>query len=295
MNNLLLQCLARRHLSQQGFCLVHGGGVRDHDVDGGTHGVWHLAVSGTVHAVADDVPAAAARKLIADDLSDGIVGNVRLHTSCRAVQYGGVVGQDRGTGGFVQYTLDHSHLIFSSLSVTGSEGVTFPAEGKRLFAVHGIPSFVKVIARDVTTVKGVVGINVDSAEGIDDVHETVEVYAEIVVDRNFVEHGQGIHADLYSVDPGVGQLVRNSVGDGQRHVIVTRSGDQEYLMGLGIDACQNVDVAAAAGRQSGFSRIASADVNIEDWVIVQVLYRRGRQFIVLDCGFDAFCAQRANL
>ena len=276
--------------------MIHGGGVRHHNIHGGTHGIRNLAVAGAVHAVAYHVPAAAAGQLVTDDFRDRVVRNICLHTSCGAVQHGGVVGEDGRTGGLVQNTLDDCHLIFAPLSVAGGKGVALPAEGQRFVAVDGIPAFVEVIAGNISGVEGVIRINLDTAQGVDDIHKTVKVYTEVIIHRNLIEHGKRIHADLYAVNPRVRQLVRYAVGDGQWYIVVTGRGQQKNLAGIGVDAGEDVYVAAAAGGEGGRPGVASADVNVDDRILVKVLNRGGGQFAgLLDGGFNVLCGKRADL
>ena len=152
-----------------------------------------------------------------------------------------------------------------------------------------------MIALNISSIEGIIGIDFNTAKGVDDIHESIEIHTEIVIHRNFIEHGQRIHADLDAVNTRVSQFVRSAVGDGQRYIIITRRGNQEYLSCLGIDARQNIDIAAAAGRQCGRTCIASADVNIQYGIFIE---RRSGGCLCLirrihDGGFHDLCCESA--
>ena len=134
----------------------------------------------------------------------------------------------------------------AALIVPIGEGVPLSNIGEGHGSVHMVDALCEVIS---ARFEIILGIHFDPAQSINDVFKAGEVDPEVVVDINVVELGQGVLADINAINTGVGEFVGEIalIGNGQRHIVVTRSGKQKYLTGVGVDGGNDIHVAAARG------------------------------------------------
>ena len=117
-----------------------------------------------------------------------------------------------------------------------------------------------MITRLVFRVKGIIGYHGNAAKGVYNLLKSREIHPEIIIDVNAVEHRQGIHAHLYSVNSRVGELVWHAAGNGERYIVISGSGNQYNLAGIRVDHGKDVYIAAAFGNQLAGTAVHAADV-----------------------------------
>ena len=139
-----------------------------------------------------------------------------------------------------------------SLDVAGLEGVALPGKGQCGFAVQMVPALGKgggvVVAGAAHGGKGLVGVHIHAADGVDDADEACKVDADVVVHIHAVEVAQCGHAGLHAVQAGMGQLIL-AVGARQINIIIAGGVDEGRLLGGGVDHGKDVHIAAGLFRQ----------------------------------------------
>ena len=110
------------------------------------------------------------------------------------------------------------------------------------------------------SIKGVVRIHINAAQGVHDVDKAPEIDATIIGGLGSVEIIQHSHALLHAIHTGVGQLIQLTV-EGQRQVVVPGGIDEKDLTGLGVHHRQNIHIAAALGVDVGVPLVAAAAID----------------------------------
>ena len=111
----------------------------------------------------------------------------------------------------------------TALIITVGEGVSLSDVSQSFGTVHVVDTLVKVVR---ACIKFVLRIHFDAAQSVNDILKTGKVDPEVVVDIDIIELGQGVPADINAVNTCMGEFVGEIalIGNGQRYIVVTRSG-----------------------------------------------------------------------
>ena len=96
----------------------------------------------------------------------------------------------------------------------------------------------------ITTFKIIVGIYRNSAKRINNFYKPCKIHFKIIIDVRIIKHTQCIHRHICTINTRMGQLIRNTAGNRQWHIIITWSGNHQNLSCFNIGSNNNIDITS---------------------------------------------------
>lgn len=165
-------------------------------------------------------------------------------------------------GHFGDDFLNNLLLVLAAVAVAGSVGITFAGKCEGAGAVDVlVETFIKH-ALPALQLKSLVGIDINTAEGVDDFNNSLEADLDGIVNLNAEQILDGVFAHFDAVDAGVGELVFVAGGAVKLDVVIARDGNQEDAGGFWIDDRHDIDIAAG-GLGDGAARVGAGKIDSE--------------------------------
>ena len=127
-------------------------------------------------------------------------------------------------------------VIASALTVAILE-VSGTGEVERFLTVQVVDTLIVVVA---VLGEGHFGIHIQAAHRIHYVDKAREIDSHIIVNIHAVEQLHGLHGDIDTMSACVCQLVLRTLGDGKRHVEITRRVNEAKIGPLGLGGSASV-------------------------------------------------------
>ena len=106
-------------------------------------------------------------------------------------------------------------------------------------------------------------IHINTTKRINNLDKSGKVHTEIIVQRSIIEHTQCIHRNINTVNTGMSQLIRYTIGNRQGYKIITRCRHKQHLLGICIDRCNDIDIASRINDLTA-SGINTADIQTDN-------------------------------
>ena len=163
-------------------------------------------------------------------------------------------------GHFGDNFLNNLLLVLAAVAVAGSVGITFASESEGAGAVDVRVEALIKHALPALQLQSLIGIDINTAEGVHDLNNRLEADLDGIVDLNTEQIFDCIFAHFDAVDAGVGELVLVAGSAVELDVIIARDGNQEDAGGFWIDDRHDIDIAAG-GLGDGAARVGAGKID----------------------------------